>query len=726
MKAIVSIKKGLAMVLAAALAIGSLSVPADIVNAASVPTENKTLEVGATATLSVTPDSATPTDANRITWESNDSKIVTVTADDGAQAATATIKALKAGNAVITAKKGGEEYKKWNVTVTAATPTTTISISPASITLEAGGDALTLTAAVTPEGKKVIWTQAAGDKLIISPSDGLATTATVAAKEGATGTTTVTATVEGESVSTNCQVTIIAKGTLVPVDKVTVSPQTKAMVVGEKANLQAIVSPSDATNRTVTWTSNAPAVVAVDAASGEVEAKAAGTATITATAGGKSDSCTVTVTAGGTTTVPVTGVTVTPATLSLVVNGTSTLTAAVAPANATNKAVTWSTSAPAVATVDAATGVVKAIAVGTATITATTADGNKTATCTVTVTAAATNVPVTGLSMSKTLVVGKNATRALKATVAPATATNKNVTWVSSNKTIATVDARGNVKGIRKGTAVITATSSSNPNVKATCTVTVTEVVLSKTALTMEFGQSSTALRATLSNTRLDSLVAWKTSNATVVRVDARTGKLTALNKAGWANITITTKAGATAVCRVTVKAPTVKSVTLNVKKLTMGVKESYKLNATVNPANAVNKKVTWTSDKPKVVKVKNGKLTALKAGKAKITVTSQADKSKKATITVTVKKTPDKKAKVTLNKKKVNLKVKKTFQIKAKISSKYGCASFKYTVDKKGKKVVKVDKNGKVTAKKKGKATITVKPYNGKGKSATIQITVK
>ena len=638
MKAIVSIKKGLAMVLAAALAIGSLSVPADIVNAASVPTENKTLEVGATATLSVTPDSATPTDANRITWESNDSKIVTVTADDGAQAATATIKALKAGNAVITAKKGGEEYKKWNVTVTAATPTTTISISPASITLEAGGDALTLTAAVTPDGKKVIWTQAAGDKLIISPSDGLATTATVAAKEGATGTTTVTATVEGESVSTNCQVTIIAKGTLVPVDKVTVSPKTKAMVVGEKANLQAIVSPSDATNRTVTWTSNAPAVVAVDAASGEVEAKAAGTATITAT----------------------------------------------------------------------------------------TADGNKTATCTVTVTAAATNVPVTGLSMSKTLVVGKNATRALKATVAPATATNKNVTWVSSNKTIATVDARGNVKGIRKGTAVITATSSSNPNVKATCTVTVTEVVLSKTALTMEFGQSSTALRATLSNTRLDSLVAWKTSNATVVRVDARTGKLTALNKAGWANITITTKAGATAVCRVTVKAPTVKSVTLNVKKLTMGVKESYKLNATVNPANAVNKKVTWTSDKPKVVKVKNGKLTALKAGKAKITVTSQADKSKKATITVTVKKTPDKKAKVTLNKKKVNLKVKKTFQIKAKISSKYGCASFKYTVDKKGKKVVKVDKNGKVTAKKKGKATITVKPYNGKGKSATIQITVK
>ena len=102
------------------------------------------------------------------------------------------------------------------------------------------------------------------------------------------------------------------------------------------------------------------------------------------------------------------------------------------------------------------------------------------------------------------------------------------------------------------------------------------------------------------------------------------------------------------------------------------------------------------------------------------------ADKTKKATITVTVKKAPDKKAKVTLNKKSVKLKVKKTFQIKAKVSSKYGSATFKYTIDKKGKKAVKVDKNGKVTAKKKGKATITVKPFYGQGKSAKLKITVK
>ena len=92
------------------------------------------------------------------------------------------------------------------------------------------------------------------------------------------------------------------------------------------------------------------------------------------------------------------------------------------------------------------------------------------------------------------------------------------------------------------------------------------------------------------------------------------------------------------------------------------------------------------------------------------------------------MKKAPVKKSKVTLNKKKVTLKTKgkkKTFQIKAKVKGNFGCASFKYTIDKNGKKAVKVDKNGKVTAKKKGKASITVKTYNGKAKTV-LKVTVK
>ncbi len=170
---------------------------------------------------------------------------------------------------------------------------------------------------------------------------------------------------------------------------------------------------------------------------------------------------------------------------------------------------------------------------------------------------------------------------------------------------------------------------------------------------------------------------------------------------------------------------PGVNSLKLNVKKLTLGVKEKYTLKATVLPKAAA--KVSYVSNKPSIVSVgtTNGKLTAKKTGKAVITATA-GDKTAK--VTVTVKKAPDKKAKVTLKKKNVSMKLKgknKTYQISPKVSSKYGSATFKYTIDKKGKKVVKVDANGKVTAKKKGKATITIKTYNGKAKT-TLKITVK
>lgn len=107
-------------------------------------------------------------------------------------------------------------------------------------------------------------------------------------------------------------------------------------------------------------------------------------AEITTTA---TDTVTFTITEPSTN-VPVTGVTLNQTALSLGVGSSSTLTATVAPDNATNKAVTWTTDNAEVATV--ADGVVTAVAEGTATITATTVDGGFTASCAVTVTAAAT------------------------------------------------------------------------------------------------------------------------------------------------------------------------------------------------------------------------------------------------------------------------------------------------------------------------------------------------
>ena len=104
------------------------------------------------------------------------------------------------------------------------------------------------------------------------------------------------------------------------------------------------------------------------------------------------------------------------------------------------------------------------------------------------------------------------------------------------------------------------------------------------------------------------------------------------------------------------------------------------------------------------------------------MTITATAG-GKSASCTVVVKNAPTKKTVVSLNKKSISLKAKKTFQIKAKVKGNFGSNSFKYTSSK--KKVAKVDKNGKVTAVKKGTATITVKTYNGKAK-ATLKVKVK
>ncbi|MBR6159919.1 MAG: Ig-like domain-containing protein [Lachnospiraceae bacterium] len=167
--------------------------------------------------------------------------------------------------------------------------------------------------------------------------------------------------------------------------------------------------------------------------------------------------------------VKVTGVKLNKKNASVGKGGKLTLTATVKPKNATNQLVTWKSSKPKIASVDEY-GVVKAKKEGTAKITVKTVDGKKTARCTVTVKKA---VKVTGVTLNKkkaNVKVGKTIT--LKATVKPKKATIKEVTWKSSKPKIASVDANGKVKGIKKGTAKITVTTKDGKK-KASCTVTV-------------------------------------------------------------------------------------------------------------------------------------------------------------------------------------------------------------------------------------------------------------
>ena len=351
-----------------------------------------------------------------------------------------------------------------------------------------------------------------------------------------------------------------AKG--ISVDKTSVT-----VLEGETAAVSATVTPSNASDKSVTWTSANPSVATV--AGGTIKGVSKGSTTVTAkTSNGLTAKVTVTV-KENTNIVKPTGVTITPASLTLTAGESASLTATVTPSNATDKSVTWTSSDTSVATVSG--GNVTAVAQGSATITATTSNG-KTATANVTVegksvtyiengiyfekpsgwgsginvymydagsdttigaawpgtamkpdgngvfyyeytpTSSLTKVifndgnnqipgaqmpgfdyvnrgyytsngyqytvekqskvDVTSVTLSKTSAsVAKGSAVTLTATVAPSNATNKSITWSSSNSSVATVSG-GVVTGVSAGTATIKATASNGVSASATITVT--------------------------------------------------------------------------------------------------------------------------------------------------------------------------------------------------------------------------------------------------------------
>ena len=208
--------------------------------------------------------------------------------------------------------------------------------------------------------------------------------------------------------------------TVVKVSRVSLNKNDLALTSkGQSYQLSASVSPSNASNKSVKWTSGNPKVATVSS-SGKVTAVANGNTTITATAAdgsGKKDICAVTVNipkpADPTPTptpsvVKVSSVSLNPSSLSLTKKGqTAQLSASVSPSNATNKSINWSSSNSNVATVS--NGVVTAVGNGSATITATAADGSgKRASCSVTV-----NIPTMPDTQTITLAGGNAETVAI-------------------------------------------------------------------------------------------------------------------------------------------------------------------------------------------------------------------------------------------------------------------------------------------------------------------------
>lgn len=263
------------------------------------------------------------------------------------------------------------------------------------------------------------------------------------------------------------QIDVVDSPNNVKVESVSLDKESGTLYVGDTVELTANVLPENATVKDVTFSVVPEGIATVTAtgAKATVTARVKGSANVIVTTldGDKTAQYALTVKEH----VLVSGITLNKEATSIVKGATETLVATVTPPDAENKAVTWTSDKPAVAKVDQ-NGKVTAVDGGTANITATTVDGKKVATCVVTVT-----VPVTGVTLdTDAITLEIDGTQKLVATVAPANATNKKVTWKSDKPEIATVDQEGTVTGVADGTANVTAETEDGKKV-ATCVVTV-------------------------------------------------------------------------------------------------------------------------------------------------------------------------------------------------------------------------------------------------------------
>ena len=242
------------------------------------------------------------------------------------------------------------------------------------------------------------------------------------------------------------------------------------LIIGNTLQLTATTVPYYADDKTVSWESSDDSVATVDS-TGMVTAVSVGTATITVTTrdGGFTDACEITTDIER---ISVYGLTISGCPVGLLQTGdTHQLTANVAPEDATDKGVTWSSSNTQVATVDE-NGLVTAISQGSVAITATTHDGGFTRTCSMGIRSS--GISVTGVTLSGCPegALEADSTYQLMAHVAPANAGDLRVSWSSSDETVATVDEEGWITALSAGEASIIATTHDG-DFTAECSVTV-------------------------------------------------------------------------------------------------------------------------------------------------------------------------------------------------------------------------------------------------------------
>lgn len=570
------------------------------------------LKKGESASLKATifPENASD---KSLKWGSSDVSVATVDAYGN-------VKAEGNGEATVFVSSSDGGFTAYcNVKV--GTPVTGISLDPREFTLETIGSSFTIKPVISPEDASdlgVVW-ESADTKVVSVASDGTVTAI-------GPGTTTVKATTNDGSFTSNCVVSVKSPAQHVSLDKTSLK-----LLEGESGKLTATVYPLNSTQKTLTWVSDHPDVASVDN-EGNVTARKAGTATVTVkVAENVTAVCKVTVISR------VTGISLSETTVELKPGETHQLTATVLPQNASNVEITWYSDKESVATVSQS-GLVTGVGPGETTVHAVTTDGGKMASCLVKV-----GTPVRGITLSvssKTLYVG-DPSLDISATLTPANATDKSLEWSSSDPEVASIAPgaalHAVIKPLKPGKTTITATTKDG-GFTASCEVTVKRhvsgVSLNKASLTLYVGETESLAATVAPEDASDKSVVWSSGNSAVASVS--NGKVTA-NKPGSAVIKVVTNdLSKEAACTVTVKRHA-ESVELSQKEIKLYLGENRSLTATVLPSDASDKNVTWSSSNPNVATVSTaGNVVSKSVGTTVITVKT-ADGGYQAECKVTV-----------------------------------------------------------------------------------------
>lgn len=564
-----------------------------------------------TISISQTSKSVYQTDTFTLTATTNPSSQSLSWSTSNASVATVSngkVTAVGSGTATITASfiYGGTTYSaSCKVTVNAVS----ISLNATSKTLYQT-DTFTLSAATSPSGQSISWSSS--DTNVATVSGGKVT-----AVNPGTATITASFVYNGKTYKATCSVTV---------KKVSVelSASSKTLLIGETATLTAITSP---TGLDVTWESSNNMVASVS--DGKITAKAPGEITITAsiTYNGKefTDTCAVKVSEPA--------IQLGYSQLKLAKNETATMIAETYPEGLT---ISWSSEDVSICSINLS-GVVTAKAIGNTMITGSITYMGTTysSSCNVIIGEPKVTLSKTNLSMYVT------DTQSIIASVVAVdgntinSETSSDITWTTSNSSVATVSSNGAVKAVGVGTATITANYTfCGISYSATCKVTVTskpDITLSKSSLSMYIGDTST-LSATV--TPSGQTVSWSSSNSSVATVS--NGKITAISN-GTATITASFKYNGVTYstkCSVTVTKP---SITFDVTSKSIYQGDSFYIFETVKPSGQT---VTWTSSDASVASVSsNGYVTGKNAGTATITGKfTYAGNTYSATCKVTVK----------------------------------------------------------------------------------------